>query len=170
MALRDREQVVTTAGQLFVDEFVQKEMVDFDQCTKRYEKMTQKELVAEMDFLMDRPDVAVISFELTRARYIALLIATIKIAGNWRHMPDNQRSDLVNLIVGLQSYIRGRLPEELRLKFDQDLSAQCDLERKWALYPKVSDLVKTGTRNYNGAFETSPIGVALEKSEWGWWW
>lgn len=161
---------MTTPGQLFIDEFMEKGMVDFDQCAKRYQKMNQEELMAEMNFLMDRSDIAAIPFELTRARYIAFLIAMIKIAGNYRHIPDDQRSDLINLIISIESYVKSRIPADMRLNFDHDLSAQYDFERKWALYPKVSDLLRTGTRNYNGRFQTSPTGAVLERAGWGWWW
>ena len=151
-------------GRLFIDDFLDKNLVEFDECSAHYESMTPVELVDEMTFLFGRQTLA-IRFELSSKRYYAFLDSLVHCAANNRDLTNHQRSQLVNMAIDVRAYVRNRTAEDWREAFDKALSASLDHERKFGLFPIVSDLVAKGVRDYAGNFHVNPVGEILSKRE-----
>jgi hypothetical protein len=149
-------------GRLFIDAFLDKNLVGFDECRTYYEGMTPDELVDELGFLFSKPAMA-IRFDFSGNRYYAFLVSLVQCAASCRDLRDNQRSKLINMAIDVRDYVRDRTAEDKRKTLDNALSATLDYIRLYELYPVVSDLVAGGVRDYAGNFPTSPVGEILNK-------
>ena len=118
-------------GRLFIDDFLDKNLVEFDECSAHYESMTPVELVDEMTFLFGRQTLA-IRFELSSKRYYAFLDSLVHCAANNRDLTNHQRSQLVNMAIDVRAYVRNRTAEDWREAFDKALSAFGEqLKMRW---------------------------------------
>jgi hypothetical protein len=151
-------------GRFFIDEFLDKELVDFDDCRSHYETMTPDDLMTEMGFLFSAETLAV-PFAFSANRYYAFLVCLIACAGNSRDLSDYRRVQLVNLAIDIHQYVRGRTDEDQREAFDRAFSVGLDEVGTFGLFPKVSELVAEKMRDYSGTFEESVVGQILERRQ-----
>ena len=115
----------SSPGKLFVDAFIDKNLVKFDECRTHYRGMTPDQLVDELGFLLSKP-VMSIPFAFSGNRYYAFFSSLVECTANSRDLTRDQRTRLVNMAIDVRSYLRGRTTEDKRQKLDDALS--CNLE------------------------------------------
>jgi hypothetical protein len=153
---------VSAATKHFIEEFVDKDLVDFAKCRAHYERMTPDELVNETSFL-GSPQTTAVSFVFSGARYHAFFSSVSLAAGNVRALTDRERALLINIAIHIRDHIRERTAEPNRAESEKAFAATLELVRVYGLFPKVGDLIANGVTNYDGTFETAVVGEALEK-------
>ena len=150
--------------ELYMEEFVKRNLVSFDECRNFYEKMLPDELVREVDFLLAERTL-LIPFKFTNKRYYAFFVSLVHCAANFRNLPDRQRTLLVDLAINLRQIMRKLTAVDQRGAFDKALAVTFDAVRRFDLFPVVSDLIENETRNYKGEFSVNPIGEILERAD-----
>jgi hypothetical protein len=149
-------------GKLFIAEFLDKELVAYDECSKHYESMTLDQLMDEMKFLFE-PATRAIPFGFTGRRYYAFSTAFVDCIANLRGLPDRERSQLTDMAITLFQYNRNRTAESSREALAKAQAATLDGITTYALYPKVGELIASETTGYDGVFEEGVVGQILEK-------
>ena len=150
------------AGALFAEHFLEKNLVEFSECSAHYGAMTVNELVAELDFLF-RPDVMAIPFGFTGRRYYAFLNAVVNAAANTRELADIQRAKLVSLALMLHENARLRTVEGSRTAFDAAWTETLTRVHTFGLFPLVADLLEQRRPDYDGKFPIGAVGEVLER-------
>jgi hypothetical protein len=151
-------------GKLFIDAFLEKNLVSFDKCRTHYERMTPDELVFETSFLFSKPTMS-IPFAFTFDRYCAFFDSLVRCAASFRDLTRDQRTLLVNMAIDVRDYVRSRAREDQRQKLDDWLNATLDYFKKFGMYPTVGDLIGNGERNYSGVFPSNPVGEMLAERD-----
>lgn len=151
-------------GRLFIEAFLDKNLVGFDECRTHYEGMTPDELANELAFLFSKP-VTAIAFDFSGSRYYAFLVALVQCAASFRDLTNDQRSKLVNMAIDARDYVRSRTEEGKRKALEEAISTTLRRIKIYELYPTVSDLVSKGMRDYVGHFPANPVWEVLEEQD-----
>lgn len=151
-----------TAGRIFVEEFIAKNLAAFDECREHYRQMSPAQLISELEFMYTE-EVFQISFSLTSERHFALLNALTEAAGNFRGISDKQRAALVSLALIFRDYVKERLPQEKQLFLEKAFASSIDGIARFGLFPLVGELLEKNVRDYVGEFPTGVIGEILER-------
>jgi len=149
-------------GRLFLSEFADKNLVEYDECTAHYEALSSDDMIEEMEFLFN-PPIWSISFNFTSQRYYAFLSAIINLAGRTRNLSNKQRSILINIAILIRSKIRPRISPEKLAGFNKAVNFTLDTIRMYGLYPTIADLIDKEVMNYDGEFPTNAIGEIIER-------
>ena len=146
----------------FAAEFLEKNLVAYNECSAHYEPMTLDQLMHEMDFLF-APETRAIPFGFSGRRYYAFSTAFVDCLANVRGPSDKERSKLINMAITLFQFVRSRTGEESRGKVLEAQAATLERIKTFGLYPKVGELIASETLDYDGEFQEGVVGQALEK-------
>jgi hypothetical protein len=148
----------------FQAEFLEKQLVTFEQCAFAFATMDVDHLLAEMALLIS-PRMRAVPFASSGRRYYALMDALVRRVGDTPGIADAARARLINVCIDLVEYVRRQTPPGSRDDFARALAATLDSVDLFGRYPQVAQCVADGTRDYKGGFRENEIGDILSAAE-----
>lgn len=148
---------MSEASDIFMDEFLAKHLVNYDECNLHYSRLSIQQLMDELKFFSS-DTVKAIPFEYSGARHHAFIDVVINCAANYRGLSDRHRSLLVStLILPFIDYALERTVPKNREQLKTAIDSTCYKISKSGLFPEVGELILHHRADYD-----DPIASPLQ--------